>query len=851
MTKKTQVLDTSVLVSDPLCYKNLPDSDIIIPIVVLEELDKLKKFPGETGRNARVCIRLMDELSESGDINLGIDVGNNSTLRVDSEFVDEDKLVGLGDPKYGDTRILACALKYASTAHGTKKVVLVSNDFNLKIKARSHGILAQSHKSGLRNLSDLFGGISTVIDKDAGLDLQEDDYLDAPSYDLGHLNENEFVLFVDDEGVDVSHGRKVGDKIKRVDKVAAHNLFPRNPEQAFAINLITDKKIDLITLIGKAGTGKSLVALAAALDLVLNKKTHDRLVIYRPIQAVGKDVGYLPGPQPLDAKILTPRGWTTMGEIKPDMEVISRDGKATKVLGVFPKGTKSVYKVTTTEGTSTECCEDHLWETRSYEDKKRGRKGSVKSTKQIMESMKSSQGKINHYLPRNEAIEFGDIGPLPIPAYTLGALIGDGSFSNAISLANTDQDIVDRVNKELKKLGQQTISNSKTIHHNITNVISYNNKPAKPIEITNLSTNERIIYNSIGLALQELPIKRGNLHYRCMGEKIVAGIQYKFLPKTNRWTNVIKNELESLGLMNKKAWDKFIPVQYKLASVSDRIALLQGLMDTDGTIKKNGEASFTTTSKVLAEDITELVRSLGGRSVIKERNRIGKRGAFIGGREIVSRRISYEFNISLPESINPFYCVRKASRHSCKYMHHTGITNIEYVGEKEVQCIRVENPEHLYITDNFIVTHNTLEEKLGPWMQPIMDNLEVLFTKGKKSRDNWKREVENLQRPGHEKIEMEAITYVRGRSIPNSIILIDEAQNLSHDEIKTILTRAGEGTKIIITGDIEQIDNDDLDATNNGLTYVIEKFKTEPMAGHVTLTKGERSALASKAAEIL
>mgnify|MGYP003402288981 CR=1 FL=1 len=439
MTKKTQVLDTSVLVSDPLCYKNLPDSDIIIPIVVLEELDKLKKFPGETGRNARVCIRLIDEISEKGNINLGIELENNSTLKVDCEFVDDDKLVGLGDPKYGDTRILACALKHASSLED-KEVVLVSNDFNLKVKARSHGILATSHKAGLRNLSDLFGGISTVIDRDAGLDLMDDTYLDAPSYDLGHLNENEFVLFVDDEGVDVSYGRKVGDKIKRVEKVPAHNLFPRNPEQAFAIDLITDKKIDLITLIGKAGTGKSLVALAAALELVLNKKTHDRLVIYRPIQPVGKDIGYLPGSE---------------------------------------------------------------------------------------------------------------------------------------------------------------------------------------------------------------------------------------------------------------------------------------------------------------------------------------------------------------------------------------------------------------------------KEKLEPWMQPIMDNLEVLFTKNKKSRDNWKRDVENLQRPGHEKIEMEAITFVRGRSIPNSIILIDEAQNLSHDEVKTILTRAGDGTKIIITGDIEQIDNDDLDATNNGLTYVIEKFKTEAMAGHVTLTKGERSALASKAAEIL
>jgi len=101
------------------------------------------------------------------------------------------------------------------------------------------------------------------------------------------------------------------------------------------------------------------------------------------------------------------------------------------------------------------------------------------------------------------------------------------------------------------------------------------------------------------------------------------------------------------------------------------------------------------------------------------------------------------------------------------------------------------------------------------------------------------------------KIEMEAITYIRGRSIPNAIILVDECQNLSKEDVKTILTRAGEGTKIILTGDIEQIDNSLLDATSNGLTHVIEKFKDSGLAGHITFTQGERSKLASKAAEIL
>jgi PhoH-like ATPase len=141
----------------------------------------------------------------------------------------------------------------------------------------------------------------------------------------------------------------------------------------------------------------------------------------------------------------------------------------------------------------------------------------------------------------------------------------------------------------------------------------------------------------------------------------------------------------------------------------------------------------------------------------------------------------------------------------------------------------------------------TMEEKLAPWFQAIMDNFELLF--GNKVGADWKRDLEMFQKKG--KIEMEAITYIRGRSIPNAIILVDECQNLSKEDVKTILTRAGEGTKIILTGDIEQIDNSSLDATNNGLIHVIEKFKDSEMAGHITFTQGERSRLASKAAEIL
>ena len=136
----------------------------------------------------------------------------------------------------------------------------------------------------------------------------------------------------------------------------------------------------------------------------------------------------------------------------------------------------------------------------------------------------------------------------------------------------------------------------------------------------------------------------------------------------------------------------------------------------------------------------------------------------------------------------------------------------------------------------------TMEEKMLPWIAPIQDNLRFLM-------GNDKETVQMYVDSGA--IEIEALTYIRGRSISNAFIIIDEAQNLTTHELKTIITRVGEGTKIVLTGDIEQIDNVYIDATTNGLTYAVEKFKEHDLAGHVSLVKGERSRVATLAAKIL
>ena len=136
----------------------------------------------------------------------------------------------------------------------------------------------------------------------------------------------------------------------------------------------------------------------------------------------------------------------------------------------------------------------------------------------------------------------------------------------------------------------------------------------------------------------------------------------------------------------------------------------------------------------------------------------------------------------------------------------------------------------------------TMEEKMAPWMKPIFDNMQYIMGSDRTMLDLY------LEKGV---IEIDAITYIRGRSISNAYVIIDEAQNLTAHEVKTILTRIGENTKIVLTGDIEQIDNVYTNETSNGLTYAIEKFKESPLSGHITFKKGERSKLATEASKLL
>jgi predicted ribonuclease YlaK len=838
---KCFVLDTSVLLYNPNSLTSFGSKDVFLPIQVLEELDNMKTGLSEKGRNARITIRKINELRAKGNLIDGVTVNEKGgVLRV---IARNNKGFLFENERKVDNLIIEACIDlgpYSSSEMKDYDPILITKDICLALKADALGIKSQDfhEDTRIKEVEDLYSGTVAIGVDPATVDsVYANEYIQHDFTGI-YLNPKHTAM------VKVSNDMSWLRLVKNTSVWGA--VTPRNARQHFATDLLLDDSIKLATISGLAGSGKTLIALAAGLQKVLEERKYESLVITRPTVGIdeNEDLGFLPGPQPLDAKILTPTGWEEMGNIKIGDKVIAKEGVSSEVVGVYPKGSKSVYKITTTDGVSTECCLDHLWYTKTFEDKKGGRQGCVKSIKEIIKTLKTKTGKLNHYLPRNKPVEFKK-SKLPIPPYTLGALLGDGSIGEYVCISNVDEEIINRVGKEIKNLGCTLSTHKNTINYYIRSNL-YNNKPAKRVKIYNIITENTLIFNSSGEAAKTLGVTRNLINYRCAMENIVEEHVYSFLPCKVRWQNPIKEALYNLGLSNTKAHTKFIPREYLYrTSIEDRVALLQGLMDTDGTIKDNGEASFSTTSKALALNVIELVKSLSGRAVLRQRDRRGVVKGNIDGRKITTKMISYEFNVSLPRNINPFYLPRKAKKHRCSYIHDQKIQSIEYVGEKEVQCIKIDNPEHLYITDNYIVTHNTMEEKFEPWLRPIRDQLEFLMGNKKTARAEFEAMIDAGT------IKIEPLAYIRGRTFNDSYIILDECQNVSRHTIKTFLTRVGENSKVVLTGDILQIDSPKIDAVNNGLTQTIERFKDIDIAGHITLNSCERSTLAQIAATLL
>jgi phosphate starvation-inducible PhoH-like protein len=517
---------------------------------------------------------------------------------------------------------------------------------------------------------------------------------------------------------------------------------PKTANQRKYIDAISNR--DLTFGIGPAGTGKSFLAVAMAVQALFAKQVN-RIILTRPAVEAGEKLGFLPGDlqdkvdpylrplydalfdlvdtervtkmlekriieiaplafmrgrsQPLDSLLMTPDGWRKMGEIELGDSVIGSDGKPTEVIGVYPQGVKKVYRLTMTDGSSVLACNEHLWQVKTMEDKRRDRPARVLETQEMLGNFRRNH-QYRYELPLVSApVEFKH-QEVPLEPYALGLLLGDGCITGKTSpsFCTSDVELAEALEFSLAGMNVQ-IKRKTEIDYSITN-----------------------------------PQARG---------------------KFGTVSNLLVNNLRELNLLGTFSATKFIPESYLYNSSEIRIALLQGLLDTDGgPVTQKGRTcriQYTTTSEKLKDDVIFLVQSLGGVAHYRKRLAEGRKPGFAKGRPVPYKSDSYVLDIRLPENIKPFRLKRKAEI----YAQQGGgrpvrfIKNIEFVGEMETQCISVAAFDSLYVTDDFILTHNTLND---------------------------------------------------------AFIILDEAQNTTGEQMKMFLTRIGFGSKVVVTGDITQID---------------------------------------------
>ena len=464
----------------------------------------------------------------------------------------------------------------------------------------------------------------------------------------------------------------------------------------------------------------------------------------------------------LESKLFTKNGPITMGQVKIGDEIANPDGSFSKVLAVYPQGKKQVFRVYFSNETYVDCCEDHLW--LINQDGKKNK--IVVDTKYLINNCKRHDGKRILSIECTKPVNFNRKDYI-IDPYFMGILISEGSLTNYnLTFTSCEKQIYDRVASSIND--KYVIKTKQNIDHRIVR-------------------------------------KSRNFH-----------------------KNLYKTELISLGLWGKYSYEKHIPETYKYGSIDQRIALLQGLMDGDGTISKDGSASYSTTSYKLAQDFCELIYSLGGTTRIKP-----KRGCLkIDG---TRHRVSYRCHISLPNDISIFFLDRKKIKQipRIKYFPKLYIDRIEKLDYKEMQCITVDHKDSLYLTDNYIPTHNThcavglalehlledkikkiiitrpvveagekigylpgkYEEKLFPYLLPIEDEINYFIGPAL-----------NATLKLNNKIEIVPLGFMRGRNFHDCFIVADECQNASYEQLKMLLTRIGQNSKMVLTGDVSQSD---------------------------------------------
>ena len=512
---------------------------------------------------------------------------------------------------------------------------------------------------------------------------------------------------------------------------------PKTSGQKRYVDAIRD---NVVTFgIGPAGTGKSWLAVAMAIQS-LQAKQVNRIILTRPAVEAGERLGFLPGDlmakvdpylrplfdalfdmvepegaqrlldrgtievaplafmrgraQPVDRRVLTPEGWRRIGALEVGDLVVGSNGEPTPVLGVFPQGRREVFRVRAQDGAETLACAEHLWFVTTPDDRKHGKAGRVVQTQEMVGRLRRNH-QHRFELPLVAPVQF-EPRPVAMDPYALGLLLGDGCITTTTTPSFTTRD-------------------------------------------PELAVSLEAAFDDIEL------VRKNEFDY----------VLRRVGPRRGSAANPVTTLLREAQLAGTASATKFVPLEYLFNAPAVRLAVLQGLLDTDGgPVTQRGRSCrvhHSTCSRQLHDDVVFLVRSLGGVAYSRMRPAEGRRPGRARGRDVHHRSDSYLLDIRLPAGIEPFRLERKASAYRAfgggRPMRY--VESIEPAGEVDTVCIQVAAADSLYVTDDFLVTHNTLND---------------------------------------------------------SFIILDEAQNTTPEQMKMFLTRIGFGSKAVVTGDVTQVD---------------------------------------------
>ncbi len=301
--KNLFVLDTNVILYDYNCLESFANDDVVIPITVLEELDQFKKGHSQINYNARQFVRILDGFVGDKLVTRGATTGNGKgKLKIITNHQNEPKVRESFSDSKPDHRILSVA--YHLTENEKKRnVVLISKDINLRLKAKSLGIVAMDYSTDrIKDIENLYPGKQTVENfPDTIIDAlyQSENGLALETVDLPSLIPNEYLILKNYQKSALAFYNSAEDQVQRVEKQSAYGINPRNAEQSFALHALMNPDVQLVTISGKAGTGKTLLALASALEM---RRRYQQIYLARPIVPLSnRDLGFLPGD--IEAKI--------------------------------------------------------------------------------------------------------------------------------------------------------------------------------------------------------------------------------------------------------------------------------------------------------------------------------------------------------------------------------------------------------------------------------------------------------------------------------------------------------------------------------------------------------------------